>query len=120
MTTVQKRNEKQDVHPNPDEDEQEQEQEEQEPPRPALTPKEEEALFNTYEKAFQKSTAAEAAHKAARLAMSNAVKAIKDAMGSGPFDWMGRMLTVSKAPKGEGFYFRGEKTREVKKIGGLL
>jgi hypothetical protein len=115
MTTIQKRKDEEGLDTQPD-DGQEPE-EEKEPERKPISPKEEKALFEGYELAHQKFVVAEQALATAKATVGAAVKAIYDALGKGPFGWKGRELTVAKSAKGEGLYFRGEKKREVKRIG---
>lgn len=87
------------------------------PAKPKLTKAEKAALFEAYETAHQKVSAAEKVLDDAKTAQGGAVKAIFEALGKGPFSWKGRELTVAKSAKGDGYHFRGESTREVEKIG---
>lgn len=93
---------------------------------------EKKALFETYSKADGEHAAAKAAMEKANEKRSNAVKAISDALGIGPFNFKGRILTVVKRKSGvekddegnavEGtgtdtYYFKSPSKSEVQDIG---
>lgn len=85
--------------------------------KPTLSASDKKKLFEAYEAAESKVKAAESAVEKALDARSASVKAILDAMGSGPKGWHGRVLTPVKAPRGERYVMRGESKAEVDHIG---
>jgi|SRR5215469_1485406 len=90
---------------------------EDEAPKKVLSKAEKIALFELYDSAHKAVEALEKQLEDANIMKDKAVEAIFNGIGSGPFNWKGRQLTVAKKGKGEGYYFRGEKKREVEKIG---
>jgi hypothetical protein len=80
-----------------------------------LSVDEKKRLFDAYEK-FDAQVVALDKQKEALLAQrSEAVKAIHDSLGKGPFSWKGNVLTI--VARKDNFFFRGKGDNEVEKIG---
>lgn len=72
------------------------------------------SLFENYKKAEKAYEDARAHLEVLQKAKSDAVKAILDAAGSGPFKFEGRQLTVSH--KGDSYFFKGKKEAKVVEV----
>lgn len=72
------------------------------------------ALFKAYEDAAGAKAKAEKTLQEASKKQTEAVKAIFEKCGKGPFKWKGKVITVVK--KGDTYFFRGPKEREAEEI----
>jgi len=86
----------------------------EEAPLPTLTKAQKLELFATYKKAEDALTANEKQREALVKARSNAVQEIEAKLGSGPFLFGGRHMTISS--RGDNYFFKGPKQVEVEKI----
>lgn len=83
-----------------------------------LTPEQEKALYTAYAHAQAKVDACATAMSKAKEVRDGAIKALIDGCGHGPFVGPdGRRFTAVKAPQGDGYCLRFEKSREVKRLG---
>jgi hypothetical protein len=88
--------------------------EEMEAERTPLTKAEKKALFADYQSASKTLEEAEATAATARAAISVAVQQIGEQIGSGPFEWRGKLLRVASR---NGLFFMRSQSAEAEKIG---
>lgn len=88
------------------------------PEKPKLTAQEKKILFAAADKADKEVDDTEVLLEELREHRSDAIKAIHDAMGKGPFDYKGRTLSIAvRTPEGgkANYFWRGT-PREVEHI----
>lgn len=86
------------------------------PQKPQLTPDEEMALFDAYAKLDADYNEIKAGLEDVAKERSAAAKAILDNLGSGPFQYKGAEISISR--RGDNYFVRGKQAKAVRVIGG--